>query len=166
MVQQIFSIKWHKNILRLIPCSRSPTTSSDSLQIHHQGSAFEIEFGTRSNQLISEFKGRPGHSKDSEKDRIFEIKSRPRKDLFLNKRSKDLLGRRIRHKYSSTESMTTSSSGGSMESIKSSTSEGNRSTSSSESRQSASLSSHSSDSGSKFTFILIILIFYFKYMNI
>lgn len=43
--------------------------------------------------------------------------------------------------------MTTSSSGGSMESIQSSTSEGNRSTSSSESRQSTSLSSHSSDSG-------------------
>lgn len=71
----------------------------------------------------------------------------------MNKRSKGSLlefkGRRIRHKYSSTESMTTSSSGGSMESIKSSTSEGNRSTSSSESRQSPSLSSHSSDSGGK-----------------
>lgn len=101
--------------------------------------------------MISEFKGRPpSHSKDAEKGRIFEIKSRPRKDLLLfNKRSKDLLGRRIRNKFSSTESMTTSSSGGSMESIKSSTSEGNRSTSSSESRQSASLSSHSSDSGGK-----------------
>lgn len=136
---------------------RSPTTSSDSLQIQiHQGSAFEIEFGSNSNQLISEFKGRPGHSKDHvvpEKDRIFEIKSRPRKDLLLNKRSKDSLlefkGRRVRHKYSSTESITTSSSGGSMESIKSSTSEGNRSTSSSESRHSPSLSSHSSDSGGR-----------------
>lgn len=103
--------------------------------------------------MISEFKGRPGHSKDAEKGRIFEIKSRPRKDLLLlNKRSKDILGRRIRNKFSSTESMTTSSSGGSMESIKSSTSEGNRSTSSSESRQSASLSSHSSDSGGKRAF--------------
>ncbi|KAJ8969633.1 hypothetical protein NQ317_009648 [Molorchus minor] len=133
---------------------RSPTTSSDSLQIH-QGNAFEIEFGSNSNKLISEFKGRPGHSKDhipSEKDRICEIKSRPRKQILLmNKRPKDSLlefkGRRMRLKYSSTESMTTSSSGGSMESIKSSTSEGNRSTSSSESRNSASLSSHSSDSG-------------------
>ncbi|XP_050093517.1 uncharacterized protein LOC126576333 [Anopheles aquasalis] len=48
--------------------------------------------------------------------------------------------------FSSTESMATSSSGGSMESLKSSTSEGNRSTSSSDSRQSSSLSSHSSDS--------------------
>ncbi|XP_057652759.1 uncharacterized protein LOC130891778 [Diorhabda carinulata] len=130
---------------------KSLTTSSDSLQIR-QGSAFEIEFGNNSHQLIAEFKGRPAHSKDEAKERIFEIKGRPRKELLLrNKRSKDSLlefkGMRIRHKYSSTESMTTSSSGGSMESIKSSTSEGNRSTSSSESRQSPSLSSHSSDSG-------------------
>jgi hypothetical protein len=51
-----------------------------------------------------------------------------------------------RPKYSSTESMATSSSGGSLESIRSSTSEGNRSTSSCESRRSSSLSSHSSDS--------------------
>lgn len=49
--------------------------------------------------------------------------------------------------YSSTESMATSSSGGSMESIRSSTSEGNRSTTSTESRHSSTLSSHSSDSG-------------------
>lgn len=51
--------------------------------------------------------------------------------------------------FSSTESMTTSSSGGSMESLRSSTSEGNRSTTSYESRHSTSLSSHSSDSGSR-----------------
>ncbi|XP_020717220.1 uncharacterized protein LOC101454022 isoform X2 [Ceratitis capitata] len=56
-------------------------------------------------------------------------------------------GRRV-HNYSSTESIATSSSGGSMESLRSSTSEGNRSTSSSESRNSTSLSSHSSESGS------------------
>uniref|UniRef100_A0A1A9ZEM3 SH2 domain-containing adapter protein D n=1 Tax=Glossina pallidipes TaxID=7398 RepID=A0A1A9ZEM3_GLOPL len=56
-------------------------------------------------------------------------------------------GRRPRN-YSSTESIATSSSGGSMESLRSSTSEGNRSTSSSESRHSTSLSSHSSESGS------------------
>lgn len=62
---------------------------------------------------------------------ILEIKERPR---------------RVRVKYSSTESMATSSSGGSLESIRSSTSEGNRSTSSSESHRSSSLSSHSSDS--------------------
>ncbi|XP_024084855.1 uncharacterized protein LOC106666488 isoform X2 [Cimex lectularius] len=51
-----------------------------------------------------------------------------------------------RIKYSSTESMATSSSGGSLESIRSSTSEGNRSTSSCESRHSSTLSSYSSDS--------------------
>lgn len=130
---------------------RSPTSSSGSLQT--QGSAFEIEFGN-SNELISEFKGRPGHSKDNKIDAVLEIKDRPRKEL-LSFKSKDSVknnileykGRRRRHKYSSTESITTSSSGGSMESIKSSTSEGNRSTTSSESRHSSSLSSHSSDSG-------------------
>ncbi|XP_046801461.1 uncharacterized protein LOC111677135 isoform X1 [Lucilia cuprina] len=57
-------------------------------------------------------------------------------------------GSRRPHNYSSTESIATSSSGGSMESLRSSTSEGNRSTSSSESRHSTSLSSHSSESGS------------------
>lgn len=51
--------------------------------------------------------------------------------------------------FSSTESITTSSSGGSSESLRSSTSEGNRSTTSYESRHSTSLSSHSSDSGSR-----------------
>ncbi|EDS44810.1 conserved hypothetical protein [Culex quinquefasciatus] len=56
--------------------------------------------------------------------------------------------------FSSTESMATSDSGGSMESLKSSTSEGNRSTSSSDSRQSSSLSSHSSDSGPTIAFPL------------
>lgn len=128
---------------------RSPTSSSGSLQT--QGSAFEIEFGN-SNELISEFKGRPGHSKENKVDKVLEIKDRPRKDLILFKNKdngKNILefkGRRRRHKYSSTESIT-SSSGGSMESIKSSTSEGNRSTTSSESRHSSSLSSHSSDSG-------------------
>lgn len=58
----------------------------------------------------------------------------------------EIKGRPRRFKYSSTESMATSSSGGSLESIRSSTSEGNRSTSSCESRRSSSLSSHSSDS--------------------
>lgn len=56
--------------------------------------------------------------------------------------------------YSSTESMATSSSGGSMESLRSSTSEGNRSTSSSESHRSTSLSSHSSDSGPSLSYPL------------
>ncbi|XP_065352784.1 uncharacterized protein hwt [Cloeon dipterum] len=53
-----------------------------------------------------------------------------------------------RPKYSSTESMATSSSSmSSLDSLRSSTSEGNRSTTSSASRRSDSLSSHSSDSG-------------------
>lgn len=92
----------------------------------------------RENRPIMEFKGRP-HEAESDLLRsrrepgITEFKLRPTK-------------RRIG--YSSTESMATSSSGGSMESIRSSTSEGNRSTSSSESRHSTSLSSHSSDSSS------------------
>ncbi|XP_055908363.1 uncharacterized protein LOC129943135 isoform X2 [Eupeodes corollae] len=63
-------------------------------------------------------------------------------------------GRRHQHNYSSTESIATSSSGGSMESLRSSTSEGNRSTSSSGSRHSTSLSSHSSESGSSLAFPL------------
>ncbi|XP_055600679.1 uncharacterized protein LOC129749668 [Uranotaenia lowii] len=74
---------------------------------------------------------------------------RPRSTMCLEpervlelKRSHKQRGRN----FSSTESMATSSSGGSMESLKSSTSEGNRSTSSSDSRHSSSLSSHSSDS--------------------
>ncbi|KAF2885717.1 hypothetical protein ILUMI_20490 [Ignelater luminosus] len=134
---------------------RTPASSSGSLQT--QGSVFDMEFDVK-NELISEFKGRPGHSKDHakiDKERILEIKDRPRKDLLLLKRPKDsskdsileFKERRRRHKYSSTESITTSSSGGSMESIRSSTSEGNRSTTSSESHHSSSLSSHESDSG-------------------
>lgn len=139
---------------------RSSTTSSGSLQT--QGSIFDIEFGGASSESISEFKGRPSQVKDGpkfSKDRILEIKDRPRKDLLLVKRSKDpketileFKGRRRRHKYSSTESMTTSSSGGSMESIRSSTSEGNRSTTSSESHHSSSLSSHESDNGDNLTY--------------
>ncbi|KAK5639008.1 hypothetical protein RI129_011500 [Pyrocoelia pectoralis] len=132
---------------------RSSASSSGSLQA--QGSIFDIEFGAKNN-MSSEFKGWPGH-KDNlkvEKERILEIKDRPRKDLLLLKRPKDLskssvldFKERRRYKYSSTESITTSSSGGSMESIRSSTSEGNRSTTSSESHHSSSLSSHDSDSG-------------------
>uniref|UniRef100_A0A1B6CFD2 SH2 domain-containing adapter protein D n=1 Tax=Clastoptera arizonana TaxID=38151 RepID=A0A1B6CFD2_9HEMI len=78
---------------------------------------------------ISEIKGRP----EVLANQVLEIKGRPK---------------RVHVKYSSTESMATSSSGGSLESIRSSTSEGNRSTSSSESHRSSSLSSHSSDSSS------------------
>lgn len=109
---------------------------------------------------LLEFKNRLlVHSKDdgpeTDRNQILEIKDRPQKEAMRFKRQKDGMTReavikyenRRRHKYSSTESMTTSSSGGSMESIRSSTSEGNRSTTSSESRHSTSLSSHSSDSG-------------------
>lgn len=110
------------------------------------------------NQLsMLEFKNRLlVHSKDdTDREKILEIKDRPRKEAMRFKRQKDGMPRegvleyknRRRHKYSSTESMTTSSSDGSMESLRSSTSEGNRSTTSSESRHSTSLSSHSSDSG-------------------
>lgn len=120
---------------------RSPTSSSGSLQT--QGSAFEVEFGKKDH---------------AQRDRVLEIKDRPRKNILLLKKTnaKEMIlefrGRHRRQKYSSTESMTTSSSGGSMESIKSSTSEGNRSTTSCESRHSSSLSSHSSDSGGNATF--------------
>ncbi|XP_046679567.1 uncharacterized protein LOC124366973 isoform X2 [Homalodisca vitripennis] len=87
-------------------------------------------------QNIAEIKSRPETRAESSTAflttaQVLEIKGRPR---------------RVRVKYSSTESMATSSSGGSLESIRSSTSEGNRSTSSSESHRSSSLSSHSSDS--------------------
>lgn len=136
---------------------RSPTSSSGSFQT--QGNAFSIEFGCR-NEIVSDFKERLRHSKEhTSKSRVLEIKDRPRKNVLVLKRSKDtnetileFRGRRRRHKYSSMESVTTSSSGGSMESIKSSTSEGNRSTTSSESHRSSSLSSHSSDSGGTTSF--------------
>ncbi|XP_054289049.1 uncharacterized protein LOC129004473 [Macrosteles quadrilineatus] len=87
-------------------------------------------------QKIAEIKSRPDSRTETTTAflttaQVLEIKGRPR---------------RVRVKYSSTESMATSSSGGSLESIRSSTSEGNRSTSSSESHRSSSLSSHSSDS--------------------
>lgn len=90
--------------------------------------------------LILEFKGRPGLG--------VEKKLRPARPRSLISEGRPVLGQRRngRFKFSSTESMATSSSGGSLESIKSSTSEGNRSTSSSESHRSSSLSSHSSDS--------------------
>ena len=113
-------------------------------------------------ELILEFKGRPREESRQrprslirESRPIMEFKGRPHEaegDLPRPRRETGLLEFKLRTRrrvgYSSTESMATSSSGGSMESIRSSTSEGNRSTSSSESRHSTSLSSHSSDSGS------------------
>lgn len=73
-------------------------------------------------------------------------KERPRSVIVESGRVFELKRSHSGRNYSSTESMATSSSGGSMESIRSSISEGNRSTSSSESRHSSTLSSHSSDS--------------------
>ncbi|EEB16289.1 conserved hypothetical protein [Pediculus humanus corporis] len=94
-------------------------------------------------ELILEFKGRPEGESTNKKPRA----ARPR-SLIGEIRPTVVLGQRKngRLKFSSTESVATSSSGGSLESIKSSTSEGNRSTTSSESHRSSSLSSHSSDS--------------------
>lgn len=74
-------------------------------------------------------------------------KERPRSVIIEAGRVFELKRSHSGRNYSSTESMATSSSGGSMESIRSSMSEGNRSTTSSESRHSSSMSSHSSDSG-------------------
>lgn len=74
-------------------------------------------------------------------------KDRPRSMMIEAGRVFQLKKMHSGRNYSSTESMTTSSSGGSMESIRSSTSEGNRSTTSNDSRHSSSMSSHSSDSG-------------------
>ncbi|CAG2067737.1 unnamed protein product, partial [Timema podura] len=88
-------------------------------------------------QTVLEFGRRPRHLQGRESGPILEFKGRPGNR-----------GCGVRPKYSSTESMATSSSGGSLESIRSSTSEGNRSTTSSESHRSSSLSSHSSDSAS------------------
>ncbi|XP_057318079.1 uncharacterized protein LOC130663027 [Microplitis mediator] len=113
-------------------------------------------------EVILEFKGRPKEDRQRprslirESRPIMEFKGRPHEaegDLPRPKRELGLIEFKLRQTrrrigYSSTESMATSSSGGSMESLRSSTSEGNRSTSSSESRHSTSLSSHSSDSGS------------------
>lgn len=73
-------------------------------------------------------------------------KERPRSLIVEAGRVFELKRSHSGRNYSSTESMATSSSGGSMESIRSSISEGNRSTSSSESRHSSTMSSHSSDS--------------------
>lgn len=95
--------------------------------------------------LILEFKGRP-EVKSEDKDKRHKNFQRPRSLLGPVLDFKTNPKRTGRLKFSSTESMATSSSGGSLESIKSSTSEGNRSTSSSESHRSSSLSSHSSDS--------------------
>lgn len=112
-------------------CTGEDSNEKDNVKYIRPKSLFCAE------RNITEIKSRPGsHQVESSNEfitsgQVLEIKGRPR---------------RGRVKYSSTESMATSSSGGSLESIRSSTSEGNRSTSSSESHRSSSLSSHSSDS--------------------
>ncbi|XP_078052116.1 SH2 domain-containing adapter heavyweight [Augochlora pura] len=134
--------------------SRPKNFAQDTVE-SSQGRRFDKE-------LILEFKGRPREDRQRprslirESKPIMEFKGRPHEaesDLLRPRRDVGLLEFKLRTSrrrpgYSSTESMATSSSGGSMESLRSSTSEGNRSTSSSESRHSTSLSSHSSDSGS------------------
>lgn len=133
--------------------SRPKTFVQENLD-SSQGRRFDKE-------LILEFKGRPREDRQRprslirESRPVMEFKGRPHEaegDLARPQRDVGPLEFKLRTSrrrvgYSSTESMATSSSGGSMESLRSSTSEGNRSTSSSESRHSTSLSSHSSDSG-------------------
>ncbi|XP_063367821.1 uncharacterized protein LOC134656246 isoform X2 [Cydia amplana] len=141
--------------------ARETPTSSDASMVDLKGSA-----STELDAVQRLSAGRESRDTDDErgqsKDGIFlEIKGRPTSDSDtpeLNRHTgpkgvgpiMEFKGRpgapRPRRKYSSTESMATSSSGGSMESLRSSTSE-DRSSSSSESRRSSSLSSHSSDSG-------------------
>lgn len=151
---------------------RESPASSDGSMIEikeRSNNNTEFECGNRvrnmiqdSQERISEIKGRPRLHNGL----FLEIKGRPVSDtdtphMHRYRKSKEsgpileFKGRpanRRRHNYSSTESMATSSSGGSMESLRSSTSEGNRSTSSSDSRHSTSLSSHSSDSGNNSRF--------------
>ncbi|XP_059061559.1 serine/arginine repetitive matrix protein 1 isoform X2 [Achroia grisella] len=142
--------------------ARETPTSSDASMADVKGSvSTELDMGPRLRDS-----GRESRDDDDErqsKDGIFlEIKGRPTSDSDTPELNRykgpkgvgpimEFKGRpsitRPRRKYSSTESMATSSSGGSMESLRSSNSEGDRSSSSSESRHSSSLSSHSSDSG-------------------
>lgn len=140
--------------------ARETPTSSDASMADGKGSELDVGQRLRDSSRDS----RDGdEDRGQSKDGIFlEIKGRPTSDSDtpeLNRYPRpkgvgptmEFKGRpvvtRPRRKYSSTESMATSSSGGSMESLRSSNSEGDRSSSSSESRHSTSLSSHSSDSG-------------------
>ncbi|XP_047028869.1 uncharacterized protein LOC124636775 [Helicoverpa zea] len=143
--------------------ARDTPTSSDASMADVKGSvSTELDLGQRLRDSSRE--SRDGDDEGGQsKDGIFlEIKGRPTSDSDTPELNRytgpkgvgpimEFKGRpgviRPRRKYSSTESMATSSSGGSMESLRSSNSEGDRSSSSSESRHSSSLSSHSSDSG-------------------
>lgn len=124
--------------------SMGDVKGSTDMDLTHRLRDGDDERGQSKDGIFLEIKGRPTSDSDTpELNRytgpkgvgpIMEFKGRPGVT-------------RPRRKYSSTESMATSSSGGSMESLRSSNSEGDRSSSSSESRHSSSLSSHSSDSG-------------------
>lgn len=140
--------------------ARETPTSSDASMADLKGS---VDADASQRLRDSSRESRDGDDERAQsKDGIFlEIKGRPTSDSDTPELNRypgpkgvgpimEFKGRpgiaRPRRKYSSTESMATSSSGGSMESLRSSTSE-DRSSSSSESRRSSSLSSHSSDSG-------------------
>ncbi|XP_045775711.1 serine/arginine repetitive matrix protein 1 isoform X2 [Maniola jurtina] len=140
----------------------TPTSSDASMTDVKASVSTELDVGPRLRDSSRE--SRDGDDERAQsKDGIFlEIKGRPTSDSDTPEMNRykgpkgvgpimEFKGRpgvaRPRRKYSSTESMATSSSGGSMESLRSSNSEGDRSSSSSESRHSSSLSSHSSDSG-------------------
>lgn len=143
--------------------ARDTPTSSEASMADAKGSvSTDLDVGQRLRDSSRE--SREGNDdRGQSKDGIFlEIKGRPTSDSDTPELNRytgpkgvgpimEFKGRpgvtRPRRKYSSTESMATSSSGGSMESLRSSNSEGDRSSSSSESRHSSSLSSHSSDSG-------------------
>uniref|UniRef100_A0A182KGK2 SH2 domain-containing adapter protein D n=1 Tax=Anopheles christyi TaxID=43041 RepID=A0A182KGK2_9DIPT len=106
---------------------------------------------------------RPRSTLCLEPERVLELKRGHRTSHHHHGKQHQQRGR---GNFSSTESMATSSSGGSMESLKSSTSEGNRSTSSSDSRHSSSLSSHSSDSGPSLAFPLRVPVVVHNKLNI
>ncbi|XP_050350404.1 uncharacterized protein LOC126773496 [Nymphalis io] len=140
----------------------TPTSSDASMTDVKASVSTELDVGQRLRDSSRESRDGDDERVQS-KDGIFlEIKGRPTSDSDTPEMNRykgpkgvgpimEFKGRpgvaRPRRKYSSTESMATSSSGGSMESLRSSNSEGDRSSSSSESRHSSSLSSHSSDSG-------------------
>ncbi|XP_058803483.1 uncharacterized protein LOC131671233 isoform X2 [Phymastichus coffea] len=130
-----YPLESNKSILEF----RSKPTSSGAGETQSQQQRSRQRSLAREKRPVQEFKGRPYESENP----ITRESHQQINHLDLNER--DNVRRRIG--YCSTESMAMSSSDGSMESLRSSTSEDNRSTSSSENAHSSSLSSHSSDSG-------------------
>ncbi|KAK3921764.1 SH2 domain-containing adapter protein F [Frankliniella fusca] len=114
------------------PTSLAMTASSST------ASSTDAAAGTSSQQDLPLALARPSRART-----ILEFKGRPSSGRV--DRPLSLVAPR-RPKFSSTESMATSSSGGSLESVRSSTSEGERSSSSDGRPGSSSLSSHSEDS--------------------